>query len=121
MTSNRLTYDNCAYAQVLKESTSQLDYNIFVKKYENEKQCPGGDFTNVLPINNRVDVENELHGIVRNSSKCSSLKYDPTVEFKAPGFSPPTMCASIYYITPNNLVKPTTNMLNNINLNNMCN
>ena len=121
MTSNRLSYDNCAYAQVLKESTSQLDYNLFVNKYENEKQCPGGDFTNVLPFNNRVDVENELQGIVRNNSKCSSLKYDPTVEFKAPGFSPPNMCSSIYYITPTNLVKPTSNMLNNNNLNNMCN
>lgn len=121
MSSNRLIYDNCAYATELKESTSQLTYNIFTPKYENSVQCPVGDFTNVLPFSSRVDVENELQGITRNNSKCPSQKYDPTVAFKAPLFTPPNMCSSIYYITPNNLNKPNSNMLNTNNLRNFCN
>jgi hypothetical protein len=38
MSYNRLTYDNCAYSTEIKESTSSLEYNLFVGKYENCKQ-----------------------------------------------------------------------------------
>jgi hypothetical protein len=116
MSSNRLKYDNCAYVTDIKESTSPLEYNLFVGKYEKCERCPVGDFTNVLEFGDRADVENELFGLTRSNSKCPGKKYDPSVEFKNPNVSDPRLCESIYHITPNNLEKPTTNMLNNSNL-----
>ena len=116
MSSNRLIYDKCAYATEIKESTSPLEYYLFKGKYENCKQCPAGDFTNVVEFGSRADVENELYGLSRPGSLCPSLKYDPTKEFKLPEFSPNKMCENIHYITPNNLEKPKSNMLNEKNL-----
>lgn len=116
MSSNRLMYDQCAYATEIKESTSPLEYNLFKGKYENCKQCPTGDFTNIIEFGSRADVENELFGLSRPGTLCPSLKYDPTKEFKAPNLSPTAMCDSIYYITPSNLERPTSNMLNEKNL-----
>ena len=116
MTSNRLSYDACAYATEIKESTGQLGYNLFKGKYENCKQCAAGDFTNNLEFGNRADVENELMGLSRPNTKCPSLKYDPKAEFNTPAFTPPTLCQNIYYITPNNLEKPTGPMINESNL-----
>ena len=109
MSSNRLIYDKCAYATEIKESTGPLEYNLFKGKYENCKQCPVGEFTN-------ADTESELHGLTRPGTKCPELKFDPTKEYKYPELSPARMCENIYYITPNNLEKPTTNMLNENNL-----
>ena len=130
MSSNRLIYDKCAYATEIKESTSPLEYNLFKGKYENCRQCPVGDFTNVVEFGSRADVENELYGLTRLVTLCPSLKYDPTKEFKVPDFSPTAMCENIHYITPSNLEKPKSNMLNEDNLginfcplvkkNNMC-
>jgi len=116
MSSNRLIYDNCAYATEIKESTSPLEYNLFKGKYENCKQCPAGDFTNIVEFGSRADVENELHGLNRPGTLCPSLKFNPAKEFKTPDFSPAAMCENIHYITPNNLEKPTSNMLNEKNL-----
>ena len=116
MSSNRLIYDKCAYATEIKESTSPLEYNLFKGKFENCKQCPTGDFTNVVEFGARADVENELHGLSRPGTLCPSLKYNPNNNFKTPDFSPPAMCENIHYITPNNLEKPNSTMLNEKNL-----
>lgn len=116
MSSNRLIYDKCAYATEIKESTSPLEYNLFKGKYENCKQCPAGDFTNVVEFGSRADVENELYGLNRPGTLCPSLKFNPSKEFKSPEFSPSAMCENIHYITPNNLEKPKSNMLNEKNL-----
>jgi len=118
MSSNRLMYDKCAYATTIKESTGSLEYNLFKGKFENAKQCSVGQFENILEFGSRTETESELHGITRQGSLCPSLKYDPSKQFKYPNLSPPRMCESIYHITPNNLVKPTSNMLNNKNINN---
>jgi hypothetical protein len=112
MSSNRLIYDKCSYAKVIQESTSSLEYNLLLDKYENSKNCVKSDYTNILPFTDRAEVESELYGLTRPGTLCPSLKYDPTKAFKNPYFSPPLMCSSIYYITPNNLERPTTNMLN---------
>ena len=93
-----------------------LEYNLFRGKFENCQQCPVGDHTNILEFGSRADTESELYGITRPGTKCPSLKFDPNVEFKNPDFSAARMCENIYYITPNNLVKPTTNLLNERNL-----
>ena len=113
MSSNRLIYDKCAYAKEIQESTSPLEYNLLVDKYENNKKCKISNFTNILPFNERADVESELYGLNRPGTLCPSLKYNPTKIFKTPTYSPPQMCSSIYYITPNNIERPTTNMLSN--------
>jgi hypothetical protein len=112
MSSNRLIYDQCAYAAEIKESTSPLDYNLYKGKYETCTQCKAGDYPNVIELGPRADVESELYGINRRESLCPSMKYDPTKEFKTPLFTPPRVCASIYHITPNNLEKPTGPMIN---------
>ena len=113
MSSNRLIYDQCAYATEIKESTSPLDYNLYKGKYETCTQCKAGDYTNVIELGPRADVESELYGLNRPGTLCPSLKYNPTKIFKTPTYSPPQMCSSIYYITPNNIERPTTNMLSN--------
>lgn len=112
MSSNRLKYDICAYATTMKESTGPLEYNLFKGKYENEIQCPVGDFTNIIQFGDRATVENELYGLNRPGTLCPTLKFDPSKPFSQVELSPTKLCESIYYITPNNLNKPTTNMLN---------
>jgi hypothetical protein len=117
MSSNRLMYDRCAYATEIKESTEPLEYNLFLGKYENCKTCPVGNFPNVLPFGPRTNVESELWGITRPATDCPEKKFIANSDFKGKlPFSPPEMCQSIYGITPNNLVKPKTNMINNKNL-----
>jgi len=116
MSSNRLIYDKCAYASEIKESTGPLEYNLFKGKYENCKTCPTGEFSNNLEFGSRADTESELYGINRLTTKCPTLKFDPSKQFKYPEFSPARMCENIHHITPSNLVKPTSNMLNETNL-----
>jgi hypothetical protein len=116
MSSNRLIYDKCAYATEIKESTEPLEYNLFLGKFENCKTCAVGDHTNVLPFGPRADTESELWGLPRLNSKCPSEKYVANSQYDNPALSAAKMCESIYYITPNNLEKPTSNMLNENNL-----
>jgi hypothetical protein len=116
MSSNRLIYDSCAYDTTMKESTGQLEYFLYKGKYENSTQCPIGDYPSILDFNDRANVENELYGLSRLNTKCPSLKFDPNKEFKYPDLTPNKLCESIYYITPNNLEKPKTNMLNEENI-----
>ena len=116
MSSNRLIYDRCAYATEIKESTEPLEYNLFLGKFENCKQCPVGNFPNVLPFGPRAETESELWGLPRHNSKCPEKKFVANSEYNNPPLSAARMCESIYYITPNNLEKPTSNMLNEKNL-----
>lgn len=111
MSSNRLIYDKCAYETEIKESTSQLYYNLYKGKYENLINCPITDYTNILPIPTRADIENELYGLNRHGSLCPSMKYNPNSKFKSASYSPPKLCENIYYMTPNNIEKPVSTML----------
>ena len=121
MSSNHLKYDTCAYATTIKESTEPLEYWLYRGKYEICNGCSNADFTNNIDFPSRADVESELYGLNRPGTDCPSLKYDPTKKFNNPAFSPPTMCQSIYGITPSNLVNPISNMLNENNLGiNLC-
>ena len=121
MSSNHLKYDTCAYATTIKESTEPLEYWLYRGKYETCNACVNGDYTNNIDFPARTDVESELFGLTRPGTDCPSLKYDPTKKFNNPAFSPPTMCQSIYGITPSNLVNPISNMLNENNLGiNLC-
>lgn len=116
MSSNRLIYDKCAYASEIKESTGSLEYNLFKGKYDTCEKCEIGDFPAELEFGPRADTESELHGLTRPNTKCPSLKYDQAQGFKNPSLTPAKTCENIYYITPNNLEKPTSNMLNENNL-----
>ena len=113
MTYNRLIYDKCAYATEIKESTGSLNYNLFRGKYENTK-CPISDYTHIIGFGDRTTTENELYGLYRLNSLCPNKKFKPDGKFIGPKLSPTKICENIYYITPNNLIKPTSNMLNKI-------
>jgi hypothetical protein len=106
MSSNRLKYDSCAYIKDIKESTEPLQYNMFLGKYENCKSCPIGDYGNILPFGAKTEVESELLGINQPATKCTENKKPHNLPLSAA-----RMCDSIYYITPNNIEKPTSNML----------
>ena len=112
MSSNRLKYDKCAYVANMKESTEPLEYNLFVGKYENCEKCPIGKYGNILPFGAKTNTESELLGLTRPNSKCPEKKYQAESTFNNMPLSAAKMCDSIYYITPNNLVKPTSNMIN---------
>ena len=83
MSSNRLTYDQCAYKEALKQSTSQLDYNLYNGKFENTAKCRiefgtvGGNGVS-LYSGNLVDLESELRGQTRLASQCSETLYKPS-------------------------------------------
>jgi len=112
MSSNRLIYDKCSYAIELKESTSPLDYYLYKGKYELNKQCPVGNHGNRLDFSIRADTENELFGLKRLGTLCPSKKYNPNNNFTPAAFSPARICENIHYITPNNIDRPITPMLN---------
>ena len=113
MSFNRLTYDNCAYAKTLQESTSSLEFNLYRGKFENKKQCPVGKFTNNLEFGIRTDVESDLLGVIRQDSKCPEKKFDPSKPRTKADYTPPKVCDTIYYITPTNMKMPTSNGFDN--------
>ena len=77
--SNRLHYDECAYAQKIQESTTPFQYRTFMGAYENADKCKYDKFWK--PFDPEIiDVESELKNITRPVSKCTSLKYDSTCE-----------------------------------------
>ena len=59
MSFTRLDYDKCAYKKTLEESCSPLDYQLYMGKYENSKQCPVGDHTNNLEFGIKTDVQKD--------------------------------------------------------------
>ena len=83
------------YATETKESNGSLEYNLFLGKFENCKQCP------VLPFGPKTD--SELWGLSRLNSKCPSKKFVANSNFDNVLLSAVCMGDSIYYITPNNI------------------
>ena len=120
MSYNRLTYDTCAYTKDVNQSVSVLDYNIFKPKFVFNKCTTAGTdsepMANEVSFIDRTITENELYGIVRKNSLCPSEKFNPNTVFKPPEFSPNSVCEGIHRMTPTNLVKPVSNMLNNPDL-----
>lgn len=82
MSSNRLSYDACAYQKSLQQSTSPLDYMLYTGKYENSAKCRiefgvvGGNGVSLFS-GNLVDLESDLRGQTRNASLCPSTMYNP--------------------------------------------
>ena len=103
MSSNRLSYDKCAYVKEVEQSTSPKINNnyksighIFVK----------GDHTNVLDFGTRTEVESELRNQTRVNSNCPSKKFNPKKGYKGVKFTPPEVC-DINLLSENNLEKPS--------------
>ena len=121
MSFNRLSYDSCAYSKTLQQSTDPLDYSLFKGKFESCTTCSVGDFTNNLDFGVRSEIESDLKGQNRVGSKCPSEKF-PAYAGEAAPFTPQITCQNIYNITPNNLVRPATNGLKDLNSygQNMC-
>lgn len=79
---NRLIYDTCAYTEQLNQSVSPLSYMLDPIKYEHCNKCRielglvGG--TAVSHVSGSlVDLENNLIGLDRPGTHCSSYKYTP--------------------------------------------
>jgi hypothetical protein len=75
--SNRLVYDECAYAQRMSDSTSPFQYRTFIGAYENAEKCKQDKFWKPFDVE-VVDVESELKNITRPATKCAILKYHPS-------------------------------------------
>lgn len=120
MSSNRLIYDDCACKQQTVDSTSLVNYYFYKGKFENCTDCN----TKRLELNEPtrkgtiplVDIESELNGINRSTTKCDQFKFHP--KCNRPGFcisgndpkiftnNPPDVC---FYpkLAWNNIRKPT--------------
>lgn len=82
---NRTRYDACAYQKALGESVAPIHYILDPIKYENCNRCRievglvGG--TAVSHVGgNLVDLENNLMGLDRPSTRCPEYKYLPSDE-----------------------------------------
>lgn len=82
MSSNRLSYDKCAYVQTLQQSVSPINYMLDPVKYEHCKKCRmelgivGGTAVSHI-AGNLVDLENDLRGQTRPLTQCATYKYMP--------------------------------------------
>jgi hypothetical protein len=82
MSSNRLTYDACAYQAKLTQSMGPLDYALYPGKYENSAKCRiefgtvGGNGVSLFS-GNLVDLESDLRGQTRLASQCPLKMYMP--------------------------------------------
>jgi hypothetical protein len=83
MSSNRLSYDQCAYKKTIQQSTDPLSYVINPIKYENCNKCRmelgivGGTAVSHIK-GNLVDLENDLRGQTRSSTNCPEKLYQKT-------------------------------------------
>lgn len=115
MASNRLLYDNCAENQRTRSSVTPLDYSLYNPKWTLCDFCGKSENRrSELVFQDRVSIENELSGIDRKHSRCSSQKYQPpnplVSEFDSKtGFTPAIVCERDVAWT--NLEKPTSSGL----------
>lgn len=125
MSSNRLTYDDCAANERTKVMVTPLDYVLYSPKSSLCDWCGKKDNTrSELIFQDRVTIENDLVGLDRKQSKCSSQKYQPPSQeiIDSLGaqtrFTPARVCERDVVWT--NLVKPQTNGLPALEVPNLC-
>jgi hypothetical protein len=75
MSSNRLTYDKCAYDQRLKESCGVLDHVMEESRFRNKKNCSFKSAKIDQFIGARVDIESQLRNLDKQTSLCSDNKF----------------------------------------------
>jgi hypothetical protein len=82
---NRTIYDPCAYKQQVQESVAPIHYIMDPIRYENCNKCRmelgivGGTAVSHV-AGNLVDLENDLRGANRPSTRCPSYKFQPPKE-----------------------------------------
>ena len=80
MSFNKLKYDNCAYKHQLNESVGTLAYILDPSRYENCNKCRmelglvGGTAVSHVK-GNLVDLETDLRGQTRRTTKCPTRLY----------------------------------------------
>ena len=80
MSYNRLRYDQCAYKKELDQSVGPLAYMLYPGRYENCSKCRhefgllGGTAVSHIK-GNLVDLETDLRGQTRRTTKCPSKLY----------------------------------------------
>lgn len=82
MATTNLTYDKCATQQAVRQSTAVFEHQMDLSKYHSCNKCfvPFGIVDAPSVAHTRgdlVDVDNELTGRTRPSTKCPHLKYMP--------------------------------------------
>jgi len=101
MSSNRLSYDSCAYQKSLQQSMGPLDYMMYTGKYENSAKCRiefgtvGGNGVSIFS-GNLVDLESDLRGQTRQASMCPSNMYHPSQKMNGKLLNQPS-CQMQYY------------------------
>ena len=79
MSSNRLTYDDCALTNQNKTNKDQLNWVLDNSRFENANNCMidlgvnGGNTAIHNKIGDRVGVESKLFGIGNLDSKCKGM------------------------------------------------
>ena len=79
---NRFTYDSCYEQQKTSTNKSILDYYLNANMFVNNNECLDSTppFLSYIPVGiptQNVDLENELRGVTRNNTRCSSCKFNP--------------------------------------------
>lgn len=110
MSSNRLSYDDCATTQRTNERVTPLTYQLYSNKFTLCQWC--GDkhekTKSELSWAERVTIENDLLNIGRKSSRCDTQKFKPSVippDTTRSIFTPARICDRDVVWT--NLEKPT--------------
>ena len=84
MSFNHLSDDHCTYARHLKESVSTLDYIMSPFRFEHKDKCRhtlglvGGSAVSHVK-GDLVDLESDLRGQTRFSTKCADRQHKPDV------------------------------------------
>ena len=82
----RTHYDSCAYVEKLNENISVLDYNFDSTKYQHCSPCRhemglvGGNGVSAVH-GDLVDIESNLMGIDRPTTKCAGYRYIPNPNY----------------------------------------
>lgn len=80
MSFTRTKYDDCAQRQYAETSTAPLNYSLDINRYDNCKKCRmelglvGGTTVSIIE-GNLVDLDSDLRGVTRPTTRCASKKY----------------------------------------------
>lgn len=79
---NRLKYDDCAHLFAINQSTAPVSFVLDPIRYYHQNRCrPGVGVVGGTAVShvteNLVDLENELRGQTRPSTKCPKYHYFP--------------------------------------------
>jgi len=84
MSSNRLSYDTCAYKERIGRSIAPINHILDQSRYEHSSKCRHelglvGEPTVYMKSieGGMVDLESDLRGITRQNTQCPSYKYLP--------------------------------------------